>query len=236
MDLEYEKHNTTFSSSGKLQFPYPELQDEYFDEPQFPYPELEDEYFDDPDNPKWELQYHLIKEWREWDDRSIKTRSKRLIGVIIPNCMSDNDIDYCRKVLEDNGVCDIIVSTQMSFGDTLRTLKLNCYFILIDKNLNGKFLFRDLVDKYSLDKNWLITSLHKHNFDLTSLSFSNDSFINLENIHESDNIGVHLCSNNLCELASWNYDWNSIADFLFGISTSDLLKNKLATIDCLSEQ
>lgn len=45
---------------------------DYSDEPQFPYPELEDEYYNDEDHPKWELNYPLIKEyhekWNKWDD------------------------------------------------------------------------------------------------------------------------------------------------------------------------
>ena len=44
---------------------------DYYYESQFPYPELEDEYDDNPDNPKWELNYPLITEynekWDEWD-------------------------------------------------------------------------------------------------------------------------------------------------------------------------
>ena len=42
-------------------------------EPQFPYPEIEDEYYDDQDNPKWKTEYPLIEsynvEFNEWDDK-----------------------------------------------------------------------------------------------------------------------------------------------------------------------
>jgi hypothetical protein len=41
-------------------------------EPEFPYPEIEDQYYDDPDNLKWDMEYPLIKkyneDWDEWDD------------------------------------------------------------------------------------------------------------------------------------------------------------------------
>jgi hypothetical protein len=30
-------------------------------EPEFPYPEMEDDYYDDPKNPKWKIDYPLIK-------------------------------------------------------------------------------------------------------------------------------------------------------------------------------
>jgi hypothetical protein len=42
-------------------------------EPKFPYPDIEDEYNDDPENQKWESEYPLIKiyneEWNKWDDK-----------------------------------------------------------------------------------------------------------------------------------------------------------------------
>lgn len=42
-------------------------------QPQFPYPEIEDEYYDDQDNPKWKTEYPLIEsynlEFDEWDDK-----------------------------------------------------------------------------------------------------------------------------------------------------------------------
>jgi hypothetical protein len=34
-------------------------------EPKFPYPEVEDEYFDDQDNPKWESDYPLIRTYNK---------------------------------------------------------------------------------------------------------------------------------------------------------------------------
>ena len=45
-------------------------------EPQFPYPDIEDEYYDDQENPKWNIQYPLIKiyndEYKKWDDNREK--------------------------------------------------------------------------------------------------------------------------------------------------------------------
>jgi hypothetical protein len=42
-------------------------------EPQFPYPEIEDEYYDDTKNPKWAINYPLINtynaEWNAWEDK-----------------------------------------------------------------------------------------------------------------------------------------------------------------------
>lgn len=42
------------------------------EEPEFPYPEIEDEYDEDPDNKKWEIDYPLIRIYHEelsrWDD------------------------------------------------------------------------------------------------------------------------------------------------------------------------
>ena len=49
--------------------------DDTENEPKFPYPDIEDEYFDDDDqeNPKWENDYPLIKiynaEWNKWNDK-----------------------------------------------------------------------------------------------------------------------------------------------------------------------
>lgn len=38
------------------------------DYPDFPYPEIEEEYDEDPDNPKWDVEYPLIKLYHEeWD-------------------------------------------------------------------------------------------------------------------------------------------------------------------------
>ncbi len=34
-------------------------------EPTFPYPEIEDEYYEDEENPKWDSEYHLIKIYNE---------------------------------------------------------------------------------------------------------------------------------------------------------------------------
>ena len=45
-------------------------------EPKFPYPDIEDEYYDNTENPKWENNYPLIKiyneEWNKWDDKKIQ--------------------------------------------------------------------------------------------------------------------------------------------------------------------
>ena len=42
-------------------------------EPEFPYPDIEDEYDEDPENPKWKDEYPLIEkynmDWDEWDDK-----------------------------------------------------------------------------------------------------------------------------------------------------------------------
>ena len=47
-------------------------------EPVFPYPEIENEYFDDDMNPKWNIEYPLIKqyndEWNAWDDERDQKR------------------------------------------------------------------------------------------------------------------------------------------------------------------
>jgi hypothetical protein len=41
-------------------------------EPEFPYPDIEDEYDEDPENPKWKDEYPLIEkyitDWNKWDD------------------------------------------------------------------------------------------------------------------------------------------------------------------------
>ena len=41
-------------------------------EPVFPYPEIEDEYYEDRENSKWKNEYRLIQlydeEWNKWDD------------------------------------------------------------------------------------------------------------------------------------------------------------------------
>lgn len=46
--------------------------DDSENEPQFPYPNIEDEYYEDQDNPKWEKDYPLIEihneEWNKWDN------------------------------------------------------------------------------------------------------------------------------------------------------------------------
>ena len=40
-------------------------------EPEFPYPDIEDEYYDDQGNPKWQTEYPLIRlfneQWGKWD-------------------------------------------------------------------------------------------------------------------------------------------------------------------------
>ena len=42
--------------------------------PQFPYPDKEDEYFEDQDNNKWEEEYPLIKKWDEEHDRWLELK------------------------------------------------------------------------------------------------------------------------------------------------------------------
>jgi hypothetical protein len=43
-------------------------------EPEFPYPDIEDDYYEDPRNPKWETEYPLIKiynkDWSKWDNEN----------------------------------------------------------------------------------------------------------------------------------------------------------------------
>jgi hypothetical protein len=43
-------------------------------EPSFPYPDIEEEYFEDPENSKWDLNYPLIKsydiEWETWENNN----------------------------------------------------------------------------------------------------------------------------------------------------------------------
>jgi len=44
-------------------------------EPSFPYPDIEEEYFEDNENPKWDINYPLIKsyniEWETWENNKI---------------------------------------------------------------------------------------------------------------------------------------------------------------------
>ncbi len=164
----------------------------------------------------------------------MNTRSQKLIGVIIPNLMSQHDIDFCKNILFDNEIDDIIVLPSMSFGDALRNLKLKANFILIDRKLNDKIVFdKSLINKCIRDKNWLMTSFYKNKFELSTLQFTNQSYINYETTHEAENIGLHFCSKNLFELASWNLEWESIPDFMFGVTTSNLLKNDFVEIETL---
>ena len=41
-------------------------------EPDFPYPDIEDDYYEDPENPNWAHEYPFIqiynKEWNRWDE------------------------------------------------------------------------------------------------------------------------------------------------------------------------
>ncbi len=53
-------------------------------EPSFPYPEIEDEYYDDSENSEWEINYPLIKifndEWDKWDnERQIKYENEEYL-------------------------------------------------------------------------------------------------------------------------------------------------------------
>lgn len=41
---------------------------EYIESPIFPYPEIEEEYYDNPDDPKWENEYPLLKVYEEEND------------------------------------------------------------------------------------------------------------------------------------------------------------------------
>ncbi len=51
---------------------YRNEKDDIENEPIFPYPDIEDEYYDDPEDPKWDTDYHLIQkyndEWNKWED------------------------------------------------------------------------------------------------------------------------------------------------------------------------
>ena len=45
-------------------------------EPEFPYPEIQEEYYNDMENPKWNMDYPLIamydEKWEQWDLRKLK--------------------------------------------------------------------------------------------------------------------------------------------------------------------
>lgn len=49
-------------------------------EPEFPYPDIQDEYYDDVDNTKWKDDYPLIniynEEWNQWDDNRNEQNEK----------------------------------------------------------------------------------------------------------------------------------------------------------------
>ena len=59
-------------------------------EPPFPYPDIEDEYYDDQENPKWENDYPLIKiyneEWNKWDDKRDQKRANEKYLAKCPLC------------------------------------------------------------------------------------------------------------------------------------------------------
>ena len=59
-------------------------------EPEFPYPELEDEYYDDRENPKWETEYPLIRlyeeEWDNWENAKHEKYSKERNLRMCPLC------------------------------------------------------------------------------------------------------------------------------------------------------
>ena len=59
-------------------------------EPHFPYPDIEDEYYDDQENPKWENDYPLIKiyneEWNKWDDKRDQKRENEEYLAKCPLC------------------------------------------------------------------------------------------------------------------------------------------------------
>lgn len=58
-------------------------------EPVFPYPDIEEEYSEDPDNPKW-LEYPLIQpyheEWNTWDDERIEKYENEMHLRTCPLC------------------------------------------------------------------------------------------------------------------------------------------------------
>lgn len=61
-------------------------------EPQFPYPEIEDKYYDEEENPIWDIQYPLIKkyneEWEKWDnDKTNKYENEKHLRMC-PLCRS----------------------------------------------------------------------------------------------------------------------------------------------------
>jgi hypothetical protein len=64
--------------------------DDAENEPQFPYPDIEDEYYDNTENPKWENNYPLIKihneEWNKWDDEKIQKNSNEAYLQKCPLC------------------------------------------------------------------------------------------------------------------------------------------------------
>lgn len=58
-------------------------------EPEFPYPEIEEEYYDDQENPKWD-NYPLIsiynKNWNAWDDNRIEKYERETNLRCCPLC------------------------------------------------------------------------------------------------------------------------------------------------------
>lgn len=59
-------------------------------EPSFPYPDIEEEYYDDQENPKWDNEYPLIEIFNlchnDWDDERIAKYEKEIYLRICPLC------------------------------------------------------------------------------------------------------------------------------------------------------
>lgn len=149
----------------------------------------------------------------------MKNRSKVLSAVIIPNNMTLDEVSNVVNLLKKNDIDDIMVLDNMSFCDALRSIKPKRNFIVIDKLISDFSLNENI-----LNKNCLMKSFLDNKFDLQSLSFSLKSFNDFKNQYEKDSLGFHLCSKDLCDIVSWNYDWHSVPDVLCGIATSDLIK------------
>ena len=63
---------------------------EYIEEPQFPYPEIEDEYYGDPENKKWKNKYPTIKlfyaDWNYWNNNKRENYLNECNTIICPLC------------------------------------------------------------------------------------------------------------------------------------------------------
>ncbi len=59
-------------------------------QPVFPYPEIEDEYYNDEDNIKWKTTYPLIslynKEWYEWENNRMEREESEKHLTLCPLC------------------------------------------------------------------------------------------------------------------------------------------------------